>query len=47
VWAAFRQGDDGAAAWVADYRRRFPQHAAATSLHLITPGPGVTRLEIA
>lgn len=47
VWAAFRQGGDGPRAWIAEYRCRFPQHAALASLHHITPGPGVTRLEIA
>jgi galactokinase len=47
VWAAFRHGDHGAEAWVSEYRRRFPHHAAAASLHHITPGPGVTALGLA
>lgn len=47
VWAAFRRGDDGSAAWLADYRRRFPQHAGAATLHHITPGPGATALGLA
>jgi galactokinase len=47
VWAAFRGGDNGAEAWIADYRRRFPQHATAATLHHITPGPGVTALGLA
>jgi len=47
VWAAFRRGNDGSAAWLADYRRRFPQHADVATLHHITPGPGATALGLA
>jgi galactokinase len=47
VWAAFRRDHDGSAAWLADYRRRFPQHAHVATLHHITPGPGATALGIA
>ncbi len=47
VWAAFPRGADGPAAWLADYRRRFPQHAAVAALQRIAPGPGVTALETA
>ncbi len=46
VWAAFRRSDDGSTAWLADYRRRFPQHANVATLHHITPGPGATALEL-
>ena len=45
VWAAFPRGGDGATAWLAEYRRRFPQHAAVAALQRIAPGPGVTALE--
>ncbi|HEX3134308.1 MAG TPA: galactokinase, partial [Planctomycetota bacterium] len=47
VWAAFRRGHDGADAWIADYRRRFPQHSSVASLHRITPGPGAIALGLA
>ena len=46
VWAAFRRSNDGSSAWLADYCRRFPQHANVATLHHITPGPGATRLEL-
>jgi len=47
VWAAFKRGNDGSPAWLADYRSRFTQHADAATLHHITPGPGATLLGLA
>ena len=46
VWAAFPRHRDHGDAWLADYRRRFPQHAAGAQIHRITPGPGATALAL-
>ena len=46
VWALVPTGeaDEFAARWLADYRRRFPHHDAATTF-VAPPGPGITSLE--